>query len=78
MVLMSRGWVVKSMGPGRRLWIRRAPSRIAAGEFRNAQGKQGTMAPPTEALFAVSAAMMPSGAPVPNFLRLLRGLHGMV
>ena len=55
-------------GPGRTPWISMAPSSTAAGaEPGMASVSTGMIAPGTQALLPVSAAMTPSTDPLPNF-----------
>ena len=57
----------KSFGPGVKLLIAKAPSRMAAaGVPGTPRVMVGSNAPPTVALLAVSGANTPMGAPLPN------------
>ena len=62
------GSFVKSIGPGCKPWITKAPSNMASMTLPGIpSATSGTSAPPTVALLADSDAMIPSSHPVPNF-----------
>ena len=75
MPYISTGSSLNSNGPGWRPWIIKPPSSIAVAMSPGMpRVSRGTIAPPTEALFAVSVATTPSMIPVPNFSGYLEWL----
>jgi hypothetical protein len=65
---MNSGAVIASIGPGFSPWIIMAAISTAAGaEPGTASVRTGMMAPGTQALSPVSAAISPSTLPLPNF-----------